>query len=412
MSSSGRRAAWPASSSASPRWSRSARRSLAAATRRSRLRASRASRCGPRPRRTVSSRGTRRRHRTRSPRRRRRRWLELRVCRRPGCGPSRRRARGSSVWRRANGGVVEVALLRRPLGRISRRRGARLDVRGARRRVVRRGGRAVRGGACAAWRGAAAGDLSRRRAPRLPWERADRRSVATASSSPICVRGCPATRFARVHWRASARTRGPYVAERHPERSAEVVLFLDTFAELPSGARERTLTLTVRAAAALAEAHLRARDRVGVVRFGGALEWLRPGSGVLHALRIADALARSEIVMTYVARDVAVVPPAILPPRALVLAITPLLDERGARGAARPRRARPRPGRARGRRARDAGRQRRPRPGPVGLAARLDALPARRARARRGDVGRRSSAGAGHRGGDGIPTCIAAPARA
>ena len=87
----------------------------------------------------------------------------------------------------------------------------------------------------------------------------------------------------------------------------------------------------MRAAATLAEAHLRARDRVGVVRFGGALEWLGPASGVLHALRIADALARSEIVMTYVARDVAVVPPAILPARALVLAITPLLDDRGAR---------------------------------------------------------------------------------
>jgi uncharacterized protein (DUF58 family) len=135
----------------------------------------------------------------------------------------------------------------------------------------------------------------------------------------------------RVHWRATARTGVPHVADRHPERSADVVLFLDAFADLPGDARERTLTLAVRAAAALAEAHLRARDRVGVVRFGGAVEWLRPDFGVLHALRIADALARSEIVMTYVARDVAVIPPAILPARALVLAITPLLDDRGTR---------------------------------------------------------------------------------
>ncbi len=142
----------------------------------------------------------------------------------------------------------------------------------------------------------------------------------------------PGDQLRRMHWRATARSGSPYVADRHPERSADVVLFLDAFAELPAGAREQTLTLTVRAAAALAEAHLRARDRVGVVRFGGALEWLRPATGVLHALRIADALARSEIVMTYVARDVAIVPPAILPARALVLAITPLLDDRGARG--------------------------------------------------------------------------------
>jgi uncharacterized protein (DUF58 family) len=134
----------------------------------------------------------------------------------------------------------------------------------------------------------------------------------------------------RLHWRATARMGTPYVAEHHPERSADVVLFLDTFAELP-GAREPTLTLTVRAAAALAQAHLRERDRVGLVAFGGMLTWLTPGSGVVHALRIADALARREIVMSYVARDVTVVPPAILPARALVLAITPLLDERGSR---------------------------------------------------------------------------------
>jgi uncharacterized protein (DUF58 family) len=109
-----------------------------------------------------------------------------------------------------------------------------------------------------------------------------------------------------------------------------VLIFVDTFADI-QGEREGALTLAIRAAAGLAEAHLRVRDRVGVVTFGGVLHWLAPGAGVTHALRIADALASSEIVMSYVARDVTVVPPAILPSRALVLAITPLLDERGAR---------------------------------------------------------------------------------
>jgi uncharacterized protein (DUF58 family) len=134
----------------------------------------------------------------------------------------------------------------------------------------------------------------------------------------------------RLHWRATARRGAPYVADRHPERSADVLIFVDTFADLP-GPRGSALTLAVRAAAGLADAHLRARDRVGVVAFGGVVHWLAPGSGVHHALRITDALATSEIVMSYVARQVAVVPPAVLPARALVLAITPLLDERGAR---------------------------------------------------------------------------------
>ena len=132
----------------------------------------------------------------------------------------------------------------------------------------------------------------------------------------------------RMHWRATARRGEPYVAARHPERSADVLIFVDTFADI-QGEREGALTLAIRAAAGLAEAHLRVRDRVGVVGFGGVLHWLAPGAGVTHALRIADALASSEVVMSYVARDVTVVPPAILPARALVLAITPLLDERG-----------------------------------------------------------------------------------
>jgi uncharacterized protein (DUF58 family) len=140
----------------------------------------------------------------------------------------------------------------------------------------------------------------------------------------------PGDHARRMHWRATARRGEPYVAERHPERAADVLIFVDTFADM-QGEREGALTLAIRAASGLAEAHLRVRDRVGVVTFGGVLHWLAPGAGVTHALRIADALASSEIVMSYVARDVTVVPPAILPSRALVLAITPLLDERGAR---------------------------------------------------------------------------------
>jgi uncharacterized protein (DUF58 family) len=138
----------------------------------------------------------------------------------------------------------------------------------------------------------------------------------------------------RMHWRATARRGEPFVAERHPERAADVLIFVDTFADTAGRppARESALTLAIRAAAGLAEAHLRARDRVGVVTFGGVLHWLAPGSGVMHALRIADALASSEVFMSYVAHDVTMVPPAILPSRALVLAVTPLLDERGARG--------------------------------------------------------------------------------
>ena len=83
------------------------------------------------------------------------------------------------------------------------------------------------------------------------------------------------------------------------------------------------------------------RDRVGVVAFGGVLHWLAPGAGVAHALRIADALASSEVFMSYVARDVTVVPPAILPSRALVRRHHAAARRARRARAGRPLRARP-----------------------------------------------------------------------
>jgi uncharacterized protein (DUF58 family) len=84
----------------------------------------------------------------------------------------------------------------------------------------------------------------------------------------------------------------------------------------------------VRAASVLAAEHLRARDRVGLVSFGGVLHWLQPGSGLAHATRIAAALIESELVFSYVWRDVEFVPARMLAPDALVIAVSPLVDER------------------------------------------------------------------------------------
>jgi uncharacterized protein (DUF58 family) len=119
------------------------------------------------------------------------------------------------------------------------------------------------------------------------------------------------------------------VTDRHPERNADVVLFLDTFAEARRG-HEGTLVRAVRAADSLASAHLAQRDRVGLVAFGGVTHWLLPGAGTARVERITDALLRSEIVFSYVLRNVKVLPPRSLPPHALVIAITPLLDDRTA----------------------------------------------------------------------------------
>jgi uncharacterized protein (DUF58 family) len=131
----------------------------------------------------------------------------------------------------------------------------------------------------------------------------------------------------RINARVSARRGVPYVTERHPERNSDVVIVLDTFAELKRGAAG-SLDLAVHAALSLAERHLLERDRVGVVGFGGTLRWLEPGLGLRQRYRVADTLLESEIAFSYAWKTIDLVPARILPTGALVVAISPLLDDR------------------------------------------------------------------------------------
>jgi uncharacterized protein (DUF58 family) len=137
----------------------------------------------------------------------------------------------------------------------------------------------------------------------------------------------PGDRIRRVNWRASARRGELWVNEYRPERNADVVVFLDTFAEA-TGEDGSTLDLAVRAASAFVGHYLRHKDRVGFIAFGGRLNWLAPRTGAAQLYRIVDALVDSQIVLNYAWSDVAVLPQQTLPPRALIVAVTPLLDDR------------------------------------------------------------------------------------
>jgi uncharacterized protein (DUF58 family) len=138
----------------------------------------------------------------------------------------------------------------------------------------------------------------------------------------------PGDRLRRINWRLTARRGAPYVSERHPERNADVVLFLDTFAEVGDEAGQGTLSLAVRAATSLASAYLARTDRVGVVAFGGTLVGVLPRLGLAQLYRIIDALLGSEVVFSYAHKDVSLVPRRLLPAKALVIGISPLLDDR------------------------------------------------------------------------------------
>ena len=137
----------------------------------------------------------------------------------------------------------------------------------------------------------------------------------------------PGDAVKRVNWRASARRGELVVNETHPDRNTDVILFVDSFAEARHGG-EGTLDLAVRATAALADAYIRRRDRVGLISFGGILRWLLPGSGTVQLYRMVDALIDTQIVLSYYWKEIDIIPRRSLPPNALVIALSPLLDQR------------------------------------------------------------------------------------
>ncbi|MGB2874130.1 MAG: DUF58 domain-containing protein [Gaiellaceae bacterium] len=140
----------------------------------------------------------------------------------------------------------------------------------------------------------------------------------------------PGDRIRRINWRATARRGEPWVTESHPERNSDIVIFVDTFLEARSD-QEGTLDLAVRAAASLAAHYLEEKDRVGLVAFGGVINWLTASSGLIQLYRVLDSLLDAEIFLSYAWKDIDLLPVRTLPPKALVLALSPLLDERAVR---------------------------------------------------------------------------------
>jgi uncharacterized protein (DUF58 family) len=138
----------------------------------------------------------------------------------------------------------------------------------------------------------------------------------------------PGDRPRSINWRATARRGGLMVNQRHPERATDVVLFLDSFLDVrgPAGS---TLDQAVGAAASLAAAYLRQRDRVGLVSFGGFVQWLPPGGGQTALYRLLDTLMETQVFATAAWKGIRHLPPRTLPAKALIVALTPLVDERG-----------------------------------------------------------------------------------
>lgn len=132
----------------------------------------------------------------------------------------------------------------------------------------------------------------------------------------------------RVNWRLSSRRPELHVNELHPESSTEVVILLDTFTDLADRDGRSSLATAVRAANGIANYYLRRRDRVGLIAFGGSIRWLVPAMGLAQSYRIVEALLDARAAASIIWKGVDLIPRRSLPPKALVIALSPLLDDR------------------------------------------------------------------------------------
>lgn len=103
-------------------------------------------------------------------------------------------------------------------------------------------------------------------------------------------------RLRRINWRVSLRTGDLHVVTSRGEEDAGILLLLDALADhgISRGVDgpPSSLDVTVRAAAALAEHHVRTGDRIGLRVVGGTDASLAPAAGRGHLRRLQSRLAQ------------------------------------------------------------------------------------------------------------------------
>jgi uncharacterized protein (DUF58 family) len=143
----------------------------------------------------------------------------------------------------------------------------------------------------------------------------------------------PGDRQRSINWPASTRRGRLQVNTFAAERSQDVVLLVDGTSDVGEPGSS-ALDLALRGAAAAARAYLDVRDRVGVITYHwGWVGWLGPGLGRRQVYRIIDSMlasGRGDPGPAGSAQGISMrrLPRAALPPGALVVVFSPLLDQR------------------------------------------------------------------------------------
>lgn len=155
-------------------------------------------------------------------------------------------------------------------------------------------------------------------------------------------------RLRRVDWRVSLRSGFPHsgslhVRERHADADAEVLLALDTRADVGSlvglwseiglpatgsggqAAQRSSLNASIRVACSLAASYLRQGDRVALADLGRPQLYVKSGSGSRHLRRLRHRLVLCGRSAGWAPRPI--LPPWLAPAGAMVVVISPFLDD-------------------------------------------------------------------------------------
>lgn len=138
-------------------------------------------------------------------------------------------------------------------------------------------------------------------------------------------------RLRRINWRVTRRTGEIHVNATLSERDAEVVLLLDVRHEAGSsgglGGAASVLDATVRAAAAITEHYAHQGDRVALVEYGSRLRRLPAGTGRKQLLSALEWLVGVDASPRGFSPGDRLLTSFLRPPTALVVVLTPLLDQ-------------------------------------------------------------------------------------
>jgi uncharacterized protein (DUF58 family) len=134
----------------------------------------------------------------------------------------------------------------------------------------------------------------------------------------------PGDRQRRINWPATTRRGTIHLSTFSDERSQTVVVIADATADVGEPGMT-SLDLVLRGTTGVMTRYLANRDRVGLIVYASRLNWAAPGQGERHFQRLLDLLMSSPGGLDK-AGGLTRLPRAALPPGALILVFSPLLD--------------------------------------------------------------------------------------